>query len=177
MLKKEERIQVSKNFYLDEFICRELYIQLVYPKTNEFLSVIKEKGINSLFLLLRNGEKLRKLIDIAQFCRDRYNVSATINNWAIGGDRNNSGWRDPNSKVGAKLSAHKNCEAIDIVFANLDEKDVYVDVITNKNVFFKIGVREIEDGTYDNATGEGWTHLSIRGFHTTINIIPFWKKK
>lgn len=177
MLKAEERINVSKNFYLDEFISKELYMQLVYPKTNEILLLIKEKGVNSLYLLLRNGEKLRKLINIAQFCRDRYAVSATINNWATGGERNDSGWRHPDSKVGAKLSAHKNCEAIDIVFTNLDEKEVFYDVTTNKSTFFKVGVREIEQGTYDEKTGEGWTHLSIRGYNTTVTIIPFWKKK
>ena len=177
MLKKEERIKVSENFYLDEFICKEIYMQIVYPKTQEILRTIKEKGIDSLYLIIRNGEKLKRLIKIAQFCRSRYNVSATINNWATGGERNNSGWRDQNSTVGAKLSAHKNCEAIDIVFQNLDEKDVFVDVTTNKSTFFNIGVREIEQGTYNEDTGEGWTHLSIRGFSATIVIVPFWKKK
>lgn len=175
MLKK--RIKVSKNFFLDEFLSPKIYEKLFLGKEDYWQSVV-DKNNGTFYKLFFNGIRLEKLVKIAQFLRDRYGKSVTINNWGSGGDRVNSGVRDKDSTEGAPLSAHKDWYAIDAVVSGVDEKDIHKDVINNQKEWMEIGVTEIEEGTWDESTGEGWSHLSTRP--TGLNYIKrigFWKKE
>ena len=173
----EKRIRVSKNFFLDEFLSPKIYESLFLKKEDYWKSEL-EKSRDGFFTKFANGDKLKKLIDIAQFVRDRYGKPVTINNWGNGGDRTNSGVRDADSSVGAPKSAHKEWKGIDLIVEGITEQKIYMDVLSNQNDFLNIGVTEIEKDTWNEKTGEGWTHLSTRitGLNY-IKIIPFWKKK
>lgn len=126
-----ERIPVSKNFYLDEYIPKETYLQ----------AETKEELINLID---------PRLFESDQMLRDVFG-SATINNWWVGGNRNYSGWRPVNCKIGAKGSDHKFGKASDKVFKNFSAKDVRVYIRKN---FKKLGITKIEDDIT-------WVHTSV----------------
>lgn len=173
----QKRIKVSPNFFLDEFLSPKIYEKLFLGKEDYWQNLVN-KNDDSFYKLFFNGFKLKKLIGIAQFVRTKFNKRVTINNWGSGGDRVNSGVRDENSSVGAPKSAHKQWEAIDMLVEGMSEKKVYEAVLSAQNDFMKVGVTEIENGTWNEATGEGWTHLSTRQTGLSyIKIIPYWSKK
>lgn len=175
ILKKEERIKVSKNFYLDEFINPVDYKNIIGDNYKDFQLLINT-DIEKFFAHFFLGKKLKVLINIAQFIRDRYNKPCTINNWGTGGSRIDSGYRNKLSTIGAPLSAHKTMNGIDIVIDGIHENDVYADVQTNQKSYMRVGVTEIEQGTW-NKDGEGWTHLGTRVTGLDyIKVIPFWNK-
>lgn len=170
------RIKVSKNFYLDEFLNPTLYGNLINGR-DIYWSKLAEDNIEQFYKEFKNGYKLKKLISIAQFVRDRYGKSVTINNWGTGGSRVDSGVRNPDSTTGAPKSAHKQWEAIDLLVEGISESKIYEDVLSSQKDFIKAGVTEIENGTWNKSTGEGWTHLSIRQTGLTfIKILPYWYK-
>jgi len=177
MLQENERIKVSKNFYLDEFINPIDYHNFIRDRFDYWSNLAKYE-IKRFFKEFIHGDNLGKLVAIAQYTRDKYGKSVTINNWATDGPRKESGLRSKYTGTGAPLSAHKDMEAIDMIVSGIAEKDIFKDVISNPNEWYYLGVREIESGTWDQDNGEGWTHLSIRETNmVTIKIIPFYKKK
>lgn len=171
----KERIQVSKNFFLDEFLPPQLYHNIVGDKTKAFVKLLAEDE-RKFYKLIPNEAKLRKLINIAQYVRDRYNKAIFINTWGIGGNRINSGFREKDSEVGAANSAHKSMEAIDFVSPSLKEGAIFYDIIKNQEEFYNVGITEIEEGTFNKATLEGWIHLSIRKTKAkSLTILPYYK--
>lgn len=87
-----KRVKLTANFYLDEFIPKEIYDKY--------------------------GENSRWFIDywtvqMAQAVRTFYNFPIVINDWWNGGQRNYSGFRPWDCEVGAKQSQHKMKCAID----------------------------------------------------------------
>ena len=177
MLPSNERIKLSKNFFLDEFLNPVLYGNLIKDRYLYWQN-LANTDIDRFYKEFLNGDKLKKLVSIAQFIRDKYAKPVTINNWAKGGDRINSGVRDLNCSIGAPYSAHKKWEAIDMIVEGISESKIYKDVLSDQYNFMSVGVTEIENGTWNNATGEGWTHLSIRKTGLpSIKIIPYWVKK
>lgn len=57
-------------------------------------------------------DKLKVTID---FLRELFEIPLIINNWKIGGNRKNCGLRSKACAIGAKLSAHKQGMAADII--------------------------------------------------------------
>jgi hypothetical protein len=184
MLNPNDRIRLSPNFCLDEFLDPTTYEDVAIGKEKELQELIQNDPnafYNTLFANteypIEYGVKLLKLVVVAQFTRDRYDRSVTINNWGTGGDLVNSGFRSPKCKIGAPLSKHKKMEAIDAKVSNKKESEIYTDVITNQKEWLDAGVTEIEQGTYDAKTGEGWSHLATPELGLSrIHIIPFWNK-
>lgn len=173
----QKRIKVSANFFLDEFLSPKIYEKLFLGKEDYWQRQV-DRNDGTFYKLFFNGIRLEKLVNIAQFLRNRYGKSVTINNWGSGGDFVNSGVRDLDSTEGAPKSAHKDFYAIDAKVTGIDERDIYNDVIINQKEWMAIGVTEIEDGTWNKETGEGWSHLSIRPTGLSIiKVIKFWKKK
>lgn len=146
-----ERIKVSKNFYLDEFVSMELYYKY--------------------------GEKCRWFIDpriilIAQEIRDIFGKPCIINNWWHGGSYNESGHRLPWTSTGASLSQHKRGAAIDIKIVGMRDYDKIRDVIRrNFTRLSELGLSTIERGT------KSWLHCDIRdtGFPYLFEV-PFYSK-
>ena len=173
----KQRIKISPNFFLDEFLSPKIYEKLFLGKEDYWQGVVDKKD-GTFYKLFFNGIRLEKLVRIAQFVRDKYGKSVTINNWGSGGDLVNSGVRDLDSTEGAPKSAHKEWYAIDIKVTDVDERDIFSNVVSNPKTWMEVGVTEIEENTWSRVTGEGWSHLSIRPTGLSIiKVIGFWKKK
>jgi len=136
-MKKEERIPVSKNFYLDEFIDPVTYA---------------EHGKDSIkFIDLR-------IVMIAQFLRDLTGRSVSVNTWWNGGHRKESGLRRSDTSTGAKLSMHKKGQAIDTQVSGMPPREVFNVVRDNAKQFFDLGLRRIEDLSLTTT----WNHFDLR---------------
>ena len=91
-----DRIKLSDNFYLDEYIPKELYSQYLYSP--HILRCMLDAR------LIKADQKLRE-----------YFGSVIINNWWHGGERNWSGLRTWNSPYYSPTSQHSFGRASDIV--------------------------------------------------------------
>ena len=126
--------KVSKNFTLDEFLPPDIY-------------EMSPNGI--LFLDPR-------IIQIAQFIRDRFGKPVTINNYLDGGHYVNSGFRDPLCEVGAMFSQHKFGRAIDAKVEDMEPEEIRQDILSNWALYKAIGLTTIESGT------PTWLHVDCR---------------
>ena len=114
-----------------------------------------------------------KLIDIAEFLRTDIGKPVTINNWHIGGQYHESGLRSPETKTGAKLSAHKIGKAIDPKVKDYDGERWYAYVKSNAKKLYELGLRRIED----RKIATTWCHMDTKehGEPNTIYIIDLTK--
>ena len=134
-----ERIKVSDNFYLDEFID-----PITYDKF----------GANSQRYIRQ------EIIRIAQCLRSFTGLSCEINNWATGGAYKESGLRNFETSTGAKYSAHKFGGSIDIKIGKLDSYAMAQIIIDNYDDIFKgLGVTRIEDPKYTKGKNRSWLHI------------------
>ena len=132
-----ERISVSKNFYLDEFI---------YPEAYNTLGEASAQLIDE------------RLINIAQYFRDELGLPVTINNWYTGGQYKESGLRDRNTKTGSPKSAHKEGLAIDIKVKGMSGQQMYAWAKSRSRDLYALGVRRIETPTLTPT----WLHLDLK---------------
>lgn len=130
-------MKVSSNFNLKEFIDPYTYGKF---------------GDSSIWFIDN------RIITLAQFIRERLNKPCTINNWSNGGQYQYSGFRPPQCTVGAKLSQHRFGRGIDIKVNGLTPDELREDIITNFDVYKKIGLTTIEDGEF----APTWCHIDIR---------------
>lgn len=126
-----DRIKISENFYLDEYIPKELYMST--ENKTELLSLIDP-------VLIESDQKLRYVFG-----------EITINNWFIGGDRIYSGFRPINCKIGAKGSDHKFGKASDKLFKNATPQEVRKYIKSN---YKSLKITKIEDDI-------SWVHTSV----------------
>ena len=150
MLKRSQRVRISKNFFLDEYV------------TPSFYNKWGSKGIWWI---------RPELITIDQSIRDRFDVPMIINNWARGGGRTQSGLRYPEAEIGAGDSLHKFGCASDTKFSGVSE-DFYdavrEDIQKNFIELYKpLGLTTIEADT------KTWLHKDTRNipYQKKINII------
>jgi hypothetical protein len=164
----QQRIKLSNNFFLDEFVD-----PFTYFKTPD------------------NGRSLvnKMMINAAQLFRDIVGVSCSINNWwsYYVENRNKktidqiikdiessntiskwSGIRTDRCTIGGTLSAHRNFKegAIDIRATGMNGKSMFEVVEKNAKKFYEVGVRRLEDFK-DTPT---WLHMDGRE-HSTKNAI------
>jgi len=160
-----ERIRVSANFFADEFIDPYTYI------------------------VEKKREVPKKLIDIAQFIRDKVNQSCTINNWwreylnlkktnkytdlqiAELLEKNSSvfkwrGLRTPRAGVGSPTSQHRLFNAIDISSSGYDGNRWENFVSDNVADLYTLGARRIED----KSIATTWLHIDGRDHSLGIAI-------
>jgi len=128
-------MKVSKNFWLQEFLPPDLY------------EMSPQSGIWMID---------RRIINIAQFIRERYGKPVTINNWHSGGQYKESGFRNPFTKTGALLSQHKFGRAIDAKIDGLHPEEIREDIRQNYALFRVVGLTTIE---VDTPT---WVHMDCR---------------
>jgi len=127
-----ERIKISKNFYLDEYLPKDLYL--------------KADNHQSLIALISD-----ELIASDQLLRDHFGP-CTINNWWDGGDRIYSGFRPYDCPIGAVASDHKKGRASDKLFKNATAEEVRAFIKSN---WKQLGITKIEEGT-------SWVHSSVQ---------------
>lgn len=131
-----ERIKVSQNFYLDEFVPKTIYMKY-YEKSVMFLDP--------------------RLIKLVQFFRDYFQSSITVNDWYIGGKLERSGYRIPEETVGAHYSQHKFGRAADLHFGSkIDHEKIREEIRNNYSKFRVEGLTTIESNT------PTWNHIDIR---------------
>lgn len=132
-----QRIKISKNFCLDEYIPKELY-KKYESKPQRLIAMLDSR-----------------LIQIDQFLRTRFG-STTINNWYTGGNRNWSGIRTPDSSYYSFTSQHSWGRASDKVYKNVTAEEVRRDIIMNwKNIYQPLGLTTIEANV-------SWLHSDCR---------------
>ena len=128
-----ERIKLTTNLFLDEYIPRQLYEQY--------------KG--------REGELIKlldkRLIEADQKLRDLFGP-VTINNWWLGGSRNWSGLRTPESPYYSPTSQHTHGRASDKIFSRHSAKEVQEYI---RNNYQELGITGLEL----NVT---WVHSDVR---------------
>lgn len=137
-------MKLTKNFYLHEFIDPD---------------ILKWYGDIAL------GFIDNRIVDIAQFFRDRYGKPIVINGEFCGVTFTESGLRKFNTKTGALMSQHKAGRAIDIKFDGMVADEVRVDIINNYEKFRAKGVTVVEKNT------DTWIHVDCR--FTKDNLIRF----
>lgn len=131
------RVKITDNFYLDEFIDPSTYIS--------------------------RGEKSIQLIDMrivyaCQYIRDHLGA-ITVNNWAKGGQFKESGLRSPFTKTGAKFSQHKYGRAADIKVAGKTPAEVHAFIKANEQFFIERQWITTMEELEDTPT---WTHIDCR---------------
>lgn len=162
-----ERIQVSENFYLDEFIDPHTYfndtdngrsrldIRLI-PIAQRLRTLYGEPiFINNWWEIFKKYEMTRSKIQIIAII-ENMNKDGEINIW--------SGIRTNRCSIGASKSAHKLGKAID---PKGDEKKMYDIVKENAKEFHAMGVRRLEDISITN----GWLHIDTLERNTKPNSI------
>lgn len=157
------RIKVTNNFYLDEFIDPRTYFNC------------DNNGLNKID---------HRLFKVAQLIRDIIGRPLRINNWwhLYIKYKNNksldwiinyieksdyskwSGYRPPSCPIGAKYSAHKKGLAIDTKGDEYALKNI---IYSYAEDFYNIGVRRIED---PNIT-HGWLHIDLEKRNSRLNTI------
>ena len=137
-----ERVKLTANFYLDEYIPKELYVQ--YANKLHILVGLLDKR-----LVIAD----QKLVDVFG--------SALINTWWNGGDRNWSGLRTPDSSYFSSTSQHSFGRASDKVFlrATADEVREYI-----KLHWQELGITCIEDNV-------SWVHSDCRFVNNQSKIL------
>ena len=135
------RIPVSKNFFLDEYFQKDMY--LAAKNASELLEQIDPK-------LFKSDQKLRDIFG-----------PATINNWWTGGNRQYSGFRPKNCPIGAKGSDHKKGKASDKLFKNATAQEVRKYIRLN---YKELEITKIEDDI-------SWVHTSVAETGETYLII------
>jgi len=99
-----------------------------------------------------------QLITLAQFIRDYFGTSLTINTWHRGGVFKERGYRTPGSTTGSKFSQHKRGAAIDFTIKGLTADEVRRTILDNQQVFLAQGLTTIEDEEF----APTWVHADIR---------------
>ncbi|MBL4831615.1 MAG: hypothetical protein JKY55_17240 [Aliivibrio sp.] len=90
----------------------------------------------------------------------------TVNNWAIGGAYQHSGFRHPLSAIGAKLSQHKFGRAFDVKSKHYTPEQMQAFIIANPERFPYIT-------TIENASQtKTWLHFDVR-LRFEPNIVVF----
>lgn len=131
-----QRIKVSDNFYLDEFI---------NPTTYQKWGKHSQRYIRP------------EVIRIAQLLRSYTGKSITINDWFVGGNYQESGLRDFNTSTGASYSAHKFGAGADLKIGDLTAYEMADIVIKNQDIFMQVGLTRIENPDFTKGNRD-WLH-------------------
>jgi len=132
------KIKVSENFTLDEFIDPVTY--------NKF-------GANAQRYI--DG----RMIAATQFLRAKTGLSITVNNWASGGPYQESGLRNFETSTGAKYSAHKFGRAVDLKIGDLTSFEMWDIVKSYETELISLGIKRVEDPEYTKGNNRGWLHM------------------
>lgn len=100
-------------------------------------------------------EKLLKTIDIV---REIVGVPLICNNWESGGSRNLCGFRPQNCSIGAKYSAHKKSQAVDLISSKMTAHNMRELIKKNKDKLpYNIRLEKWDK----NGNEISWLHVDI----------------
>jgi hypothetical protein len=133
-----KRIQVSEDFFLDEFIDPVIYGQW------------GERSIQFID---------HRIILAAQFVREKTGRSVTINNWATKGRFKESGLRRFDTRTGASMSQHKFGRAIDIKVSGMTPREVFAIVKAHEDYLIENQIITTIESLSMTPT---WLHLDCR---------------
>jgi len=178
MLNQDSRVKLNYYFFLDEFVSPEFYKTHVINNV-EFYQKLNPEGI------FRQLNLSYPLFNAWTYIREHYGKAVVLNNWAymnvLPSDPSlfrYRGQREQDCKVGAPGSDHKLNQAQDGHIIGVSEKVVNKFILDNESIFYAMGIRKIENGTWNEVNGEGWVHISSRDTGSKrITVIPFWKPK
>ena len=165
-----QRIDVTNNFYLDEFVDPFTYFNSpdngyskIDPKVFKIAQLLREKKGSSIRInnwwgmyitLLEEGKTLEVIIRLIE-------NSQAVSKW--------SGYRPSHCKIGSSASKHKKGEAID---PKGNQDDLYKIVLKNIKAFYKLGLRRLENPKIT----KGWLHCDVSesrhkdGFIRVVNL-------
>lgn len=130
-------MKVSNNFSLKEFMPSNLY---------------SKWGNASIWFIDP------KIITLAQFIRDHFGASMTINGKIGSKTFNYRGFRPPTYKGGGKLSQHRFGRAIDFNIKGITPNDIRKEILSNSKEFMSMGLTVLEHEKY----APTWVHADIR---------------
>ena len=140
-------MKVSKDFSLAEFVPPAIYEHFV-DKSIWFIDP--------------------KIVQMAQFIRDRFGKPVAINNYLTGGSYQYSAFRDCDCTIGATNSQHRHGRAIDFRIQGMSPMEIRADIIKNFDLYRPSGLTTIEGGT------PTWTHIDCRFTNQdTLLIVPY----
>jgi len=140
-------MKVSKDFSIHEFVPPDIY-EVYLDKSSWFIDP--------------------KLVQLAQFIRDRFAVQVTINNYLAGGNYQYSGFRDHHCTIGAINSQHRAGRAIDFRVKGKTPEEVRQDIIDHFWLYKAAGLTTFEAGT------PTWIHVDCRFTNQdTLLIVPY----
>lgn len=99
-----------------------------------------------------------RILDLAQFTREFFDRPMIINNWHVGGDFTERGYRLPNTDTGATYSQHKYGRAIDFNVAGQSADKTREVIFDNESAFMEEGLTTLEHGDI----ADTWVHADIR---------------
>ena len=132
------RIAISENFFLDEFIPPEIYTA---------------RGSQSIQLL-----DMRIIMGV-QKLRELANVPFTVNNWARGGRFKERGLRSANTTTGARWSQHKYGRAVDIDPQGITIAQLFAILKANEKWFIE---RSFITTVENISATPSWLHVDCR---------------
>jgi hypothetical protein len=97
-----------------------------------------------------------RIVTLAQFIRDKFGKSVTMNNYLAGGSYQYLTFRDHTCTIGAENSQHRHGRAVDFWVKLMSPAEIRADIIANFPLYKKVGLTTIEDNT---AT---WVHADCR---------------
>lgn len=128
---------LSKHFDIQEFVPKAIY-DLYGAKAQWFINP--------------------KVVAIAEFIREEFELPVTINNWHVGGKFQERGYRVPTTQTGARYSQHKFGNAIDINIKGIPSPELADWIIAEFPTLKGLGLSTIESPK-DTPT---WTHIDVR---------------
>lgn len=129
-------MQVNKYFQLKELVSSQVYSKYG-DDAIKFLDPIAVKVL----------ENIREILGVPLIC----------NNWAAGGNRNYSGYREPECKIGAKKSLHRLGKAYDLISTKMTAKEMRDKLEQNQDKL----IQPIRVEKWDSSGEISWLHIDI----------------
>lgn len=124
-----------------------------YFKVKELVSsdIYKQYGEDAIKFL---GPKALEALDNV---REILGVPLICNNWAAGGSRNYSGYREPECSIGAKNSLHRQGKAFDLISSKMTAKEMRDKLEQNQDKL----VHPIRVEKWEGNKEISWLHIDI----------------
>lgn len=129
-------MQANKYFQVKELVSSKIYSQY----GDDAIKFLDQKALEVL-------ENVREILGVPLIC----------NNWALGGSRNYSGYREPECKIGALGSWHRKGAAFDLISTKMAAKQMRETLEKNQDKLkYPIRVEK-----WDNRGEISWLHIDI----------------
>lgn len=100
----------------------------------------------------------RQAVEMLDKIRELIGKPIVVNNWATGGNYQESGFRLPDTTTGGKLSQHKFGRAFDCRPLRMTPRQMYDIILYYENQFMTFGLTTLED----IASTPTWVHVDNR---------------